>query len=294
MTLDLDSLRCFEAAATLLNFRLAAQRVALSPAAFSDRIKGLEADLNTQLFHRTTRKVRLTFAGERLLPQARKVLSEADKCWAIAQDHDTPQPVDLRIGTRYELGMSWLTPNIHALEARCPGLTLHLSFGSSQALVEQVYAGAIHGAITSATFTRSQLTYIPLHPETYQWVAAPELAGVITLENIAAQVLIDIDERLPLFRYFRDHQRGPHPWRFAKYRYMGTISAIRHMVLAGDGVAVLPSYFVADDLKAGALLPLFSSRPLGEDFFRLVFRKDQRHLEELTQIAADLKAIPLR
>jgi hypothetical protein len=40
--MDIDSLRCFEAAATTLNFRAAAGRVHLSPAAFSDRLQRLE------------------------------------------------------------------------------------------------------------------------------------------------------------------------------------------------------------------------------------------------------------
>src|SRR2546423_1570208 len=40
--MDFDSLRSFEAAATTLNFRAAADRVHLSPAAFSDRIQRLE------------------------------------------------------------------------------------------------------------------------------------------------------------------------------------------------------------------------------------------------------------
>ena len=45
MTLDLTSLQCFVAAATLLNFRAAASRVALSPAAFTERIRRLEEEI---------------------------------------------------------------------------------------------------------------------------------------------------------------------------------------------------------------------------------------------------------
>ena len=44
--------------------------VALTPAAFGQRIKQLEEQLGTSLFHRTTRSVRLTESGLALLPAA--------------------------------------------------------------------------------------------------------------------------------------------------------------------------------------------------------------------------------
>ena len=78
--LDLESLRCFEAAAVRLSFRAAANQVGLSPAAFSERIRRLEDELGVSLFARTTRRVKLTPAGERLLPQARKALTETQRC----------------------------------------------------------------------------------------------------------------------------------------------------------------------------------------------------------------------
>lgn len=54
--MDLESLRCFAAAAATLNFRAAARRVALSPGAFSDRLRRLEEELGVPLFVRTTRR----------------------------------------------------------------------------------------------------------------------------------------------------------------------------------------------------------------------------------------------
>ena len=105
MSLDLDSLRCFEAAATTLSFRAAASRIGLSPAAFSDRIRRLEDQLQVRLFDRTTRRVALTAAGQRLLPQSRRTLAEAALCGPAARDQSKELPVELVVGTRYELGL---------------------------------------------------------------------------------------------------------------------------------------------------------------------------------------------
>src|SRR5260370_39207314 len=65
---DLESLRCFEAAARRLGFAAAAREVRLSPPAFSERIRRLEEQLGTALFQPRARRGTLTAAGSPLLP----------------------------------------------------------------------------------------------------------------------------------------------------------------------------------------------------------------------------------
>src|SRR5262245_27146102 len=118
--MDLDSLRCFDAAATTLDFRAAAGRVHLSPAAFSDRMQRLEELLGVELFVRTTRQVALSEAGRRLLPLAREVLLGAARLAAASCRGSEAAPYELYIGTRYELGLSWLCPALSTLGRRHP------------------------------------------------------------------------------------------------------------------------------------------------------------------------------
>src|SRR5262245_16854594 len=101
---DLDSLRCFEAAAQHLHFRSAARSLHLSPTAFSERIRRLEESFDRQLFDRTTRRVALTAAGLKLLPQARRCLDEARRCTLIVADASAALSFELVLGTRFELG----------------------------------------------------------------------------------------------------------------------------------------------------------------------------------------------
>ena len=126
---DLESLRCFDAVARHLNFRAAAAEVALSPAAFSDRMRRLEEQLGVPLLSRTTRRVSLTEAGQKLLPQARRCLAEARQCVDVMRGTAVAPPFELRIGTRFELGLSWLVPALPALEKEQPSRSLQLTFG---------------------------------------------------------------------------------------------------------------------------------------------------------------------
>lgn len=79
--LDLRALRYFVAAAEELHFTRAAARLFIAQQALSRDIARLERELGTQLFVRTTRRVALTPAGERLLVRARELLALHDATW---------------------------------------------------------------------------------------------------------------------------------------------------------------------------------------------------------------------
>lgn len=293
---DLESLRCFEAAARHLSFRIAAREVALSPPAFSDRIRRLEEDLGVELFARTTRRITLTEPGSRLLPHARGVLAEARACVrAVAGEGSAP--VELTVGTRFELGLSWLTPSLDELSRRAPWRTLHLVFGDSPELLERTLKGSIDATVTSARLSWARFRYALLHEEKYVFVASRALLGEARLddaERAADHVLIDASDDLPLFRYFRDASPAAETWAFRGVEKLGAIGAIRVRVLAGAGVAVLPRYLVERDIAAGTLMAVMPERGLLSDHFRLVWRDGHPRAAELQELAAELREIPLR
>ncbi len=294
---DLESLRCFDAAATHLSFRIAAQAVALSPAAFGDRIKRLEQQLDTSLFARTTRRVALTPAGMRLLPQARRVLDEAARCTRVVHEQEIAVPFAVSVGTRFELGLSWLTPGLPTLQARRPERTVHLVFGDSPELLARVRNGVVDCAVTSARLTAGELSYEKLHDEEYVFVAATKRIRrdpLARADHAPRHVLIDAAPDLPLFRYFLDALRTRDVWSFAKVEYLGTIAAIRLRVLQGAGVAVLPRYFVAADLHARRLVRLMPGVELQRDAFRLVWRTGHPREASLRELASDLTRLPVR
>jgi DNA-binding transcriptional LysR family regulator len=79
MNLELRHLRYFLAVAEELHFTRAAERLYMGQPALSARIREIERAVGTPLFRRTTRRVRLTPAGEALLPHARAALEAADR-----------------------------------------------------------------------------------------------------------------------------------------------------------------------------------------------------------------------
>lgn len=293
---DLESLRCFEAAATHLSFRVGASAVALSPAAFGDRIKRLEEQLGAPLFVRTTRRVALTPAGHRLLVQARRVLAEAERCLQVVSDEATAIPFELTLGTRFELGLSWLTPALRPLQAHRPERRLHLVFSDSGDLLTRTRNGLLDAVVTSTRLTTGGLTYAHLHDEDYAFVGSSALLGRTPLtrrEHAAQHVLLDASPDLPLFRYFLDAVARTETWSFARHEYLGTIGAIRLRLLQGAGVAVLPRYFIERDLRARRLVRILPRTQLQRDAFRLVWRAGHAREPDLRLLAGELAQLPL-
>ncbi|MBX7099047.1 MAG: LysR family transcriptional regulator [Myxococcaceae bacterium] len=292
---DLESLRCFEAGASRLNFRAASKQVALSPAAFSDRIRRLEEQVGTPLFTRSTRRVALTEAGHALWPRAREALEAARLCLSPAAPDTTPYA--LTVSTRFELGLSWLLPALKVLEVKVPHRTLHLHFADSPEMLQALRNGLVDCAISSVRIAESNIRYATLHEEDYALVASPALLKAHPLrepEDAAALRLLDISGDLPLFRYFLDARPPGERWLFESVQYLGTITAVRHRALEGDGVAVLPRYFVRSQVKAGELKVLFPSLALRTDAFRLIWRAGHPREAQLEALGAELRALPIR
>jgi DNA-binding transcriptional LysR family regulator len=294
---SLDSLRCFVEAARLLNFRAAARAVALTPAALGQRIAQLEAQIGRPLFHRTTRRVTLSEAGLALLGHAQTAIAAAEACLRAGRGETGPPPQDLVLGTRHELGMSWVVPMLPLVRRRHPQLTIHLYFGSGSDLLIRVRTGEVHCAVGSMRIDDPKLDAVRLHREDYVFVGRPALLQRTPLRrpaDAANHTLLDERPALPLYAYWRDSAGGRDRLAFGRFVSLGTIAAIRAAVLAGDGVAVLPRYLIEADLAAGRLMPILPRVQPLHDFFRLIFRSDDPRRSLYQAVATTMVSQPLR
>lgn len=293
---SVDSLRCFVAAAKFLNFRAASRAVALTPAAFGQRIKQLEVQLGAQLFVRTTRTVRLSTAGLALLPAAQRALAAMEECTrSIGSAAEFP-PMEIVLGTRHELGLSWILPQIDRLKKELPSLEIHLYFGSGPDLVNRVRGMQLDCAVTSTRLADPKLEGLRLHREDYVFVGTPELLRRVPFtkpEDAASHTLVEVGDDLPLFRYWRDSPRGM-PLSFAKLSRMGTIEAVRQRLLAGAGVGVVPKYLVEKDLEDKRLKIILPKVVPLHDYFRLVIRADDARRSVFDALARSMATFPLR
>ncbi len=294
---SLDGLKCFCEAARLLNFRAAARAVNLTPAALGQRIKQLEDQVGEKLFHRTTRSVVLTEAGLALVPYAHRALKAAEDCLWAGQGELGAPPMELVLGSRHELALSWVVPLLANLREVHPSMTFHLYIGSGSDLTNRVRSLDIDCAIASSRLTDPKLDSIRLHREDYVFVGQTELLKKNPLkkvEHASNHAIIDTTEAMPLFRYWRNAPGGMDSMQFNEVIRMGAIAAIRELVLRGNGVAVLPQYYVNADLKEGRLKKIMPSVKALSDHFRLIFRADDPRRSVYESISQTLMQHPLQ
>ncbi len=294
---SIDSLLCFSEAARSQSFRAAARSVGLTPAAVGQRIRLLEEQLGEQLFHRTTRKIVLTQAGISFLGHARETIAAAERAVRAARGEMDDAPIELTVGTRHELGMSWVLPMLPTLRAAHPGLSVHLYFGSSADLLIRVRTLEVDCAIGSMRVSDPRIDSVRLHREDYVLVGGTKLLKEIPFrrpEDAGKHTLMDMHAELPLFSYWRDAPQGSSQLNFARLMLMGTTAAIRELVIQGEGIAVLPLYLVAQDLKANRLKRLLPKVELASDYFRLFFRAGDPKRALYTAIAETMLGVPLR
>ncbi|GAA1161407.1 LysR family transcriptional regulator [Kribbella jejuensis] len=102
--MEVRQLEFFVAVAEELHFGRAAERLHIGQPAVSQHVARLERELGVQLFDRTTRRVRLTGAGRRLLPEAHATLTAFGRLRAAVAEPAGDITGRLRIGTSEGLG----------------------------------------------------------------------------------------------------------------------------------------------------------------------------------------------
>ena len=101
MTMELEDLRVFLAAAEHGSFGRAAGALGLAQPSVSNRIAALERRLGRSLFTRSTRGATLTPAGERLVPYARRARQHVDEAVAAARSAHHRPPIRLLLSASY-------------------------------------------------------------------------------------------------------------------------------------------------------------------------------------------------
>lgn len=141
--MDLRQLEFFLAVAEELHFGRAADRLHVVQPSVSQQIQRLERSLGVKLFDRTSRQVRLTVAGARLVPEARGILSAIDRAAAAVRDD---RGHVLRLGTADVLGER-LDVLLELFARRVPDARMSLVQVTPRERLERVRDGALDAAL---------------------------------------------------------------------------------------------------------------------------------------------------
>lgn len=116
-------------------------------------VKRLEESFGEPLFRRTSRGVRLTPLGERLLPHAEALERVTEGVKQLAADARDLQAARLRIAASTTIALYWLPPRLARFCEDHPSATLVVHTRNSRAAIEELAAGEVDLALVEAPAT---------------------------------------------------------------------------------------------------------------------------------------------
>jgi len=250
---DFEAMAIFAKVVELRSFAGAAQELSLSKASVSKAVSRLEERLGTRLFNRTSRRLAMTDAGQRLSERAARLLAdgEAAETEALAQSL-TPRGL-VRFAVPMTFGVKKIAPLLPAFLEQYPevAIDLHMSDATVDLIGEGFDLALRIARLPDSSLVARRLCAMPRYT-----VAAPS--------------------------YLQPHGRPTHPMHLAEhkcfgYAYLSTAGvwhytnaageqasvrpagqlrvnngeALLPAVLAGLGIADLPDFIVADAIASG-------------------------------------------
>jgi DNA-binding transcriptional LysR family regulator len=159
--MELRQLRYFVTVAEELHFGKAAERLNIVQPAVSQQVARLERELGLALLDRSSRHVRLTGDGERMLPEARAVLAAVDRATDVAAKLASGSSGRLRIGTaagqreRLERGLK-------VLRELGPDVDIKVSSGTAAEHVDAIRTGELDVALVRGEVTAADVRTVEL------------------------------------------------------------------------------------------------------------------------------------
>lgn len=253
--MDLHQLKVFREAARSGGFTRASDQLHLSQSTVSLHIKRLEEELGAPLFRRTKRRVQLNHAGERLLPFVERIFQELQNADSAVREMSSVERGTVRIGSGATT-VTYLLPRIlRGFQRRYPEVELIVTTGSTESLLQGVEQQTLDIAVVMppqkassqveiVPVLREELVYVIAadHPLAQRHAVEPaDLAGPPFISYLHDSVMQRLLER-------QLAAMGAMPRVTME---MENIEAIKALVRAGLGAAILPLCSVAGAQGAG-------------------------------------------
>ena len=264
MMLDrLTGLEVFGKVTATGSLSAAGRALGLSQTMVTKHIAALETRLGVKLFHRTTRRLSLTEEGRRYLEASERILADMEAAdAAVTADRFEPRGV-LRLNAPVAFGVRQIAPLLLEFAQRYPGVDVELGLNDRTVdLAEEGWDLVIRiGTLGDSSLIARRLarcstlvcaapSYLAKHgtPHSVASLAGHNCLGY-TLSRLAgagrwtfganADVAVDVSGNLR-------SNNG---------------EALRAAAIAGQGLIYQPTFFVADDLRAGTLVAVTLDHP---------------------------------
>ena len=254
---SLTALRSFEAAARHKSFRRAAEELGITQSAVSHQIAALEDALKVALFRRVSRGMVLTDAGAQFYPYLRDGFDRIAQGASLVSRAELGG--DLTVQVYVTVAVRWLVPRIHHFQARHPGILVRFHTRDFHWEFDPAFADI--GMISTLKPDNPDLAYTHLFDAKLVPVCTPGIAqagmGMRQPADLVNHALLQVYTAVEDWHVWLDAAGIPQLKGRAAAKYDSYLLAIE-AAIDGQGVALVPHFLAAPDIKSGRLVQPFA------------------------------------
>jgi DNA-binding transcriptional LysR family regulator len=261
-------------------FHAAAERLNTTQSAVSGRVRELENSTGMTLFQRHGRRMELTVHGRELVKRLEPLLHQIEDV-VVSLDNPTAATGTIRIGVGEVVALSWLGDFLSKIKRLMPNVVYEIEINLNVIARQKLETGKLDLAIVAGPFDENRIAKIPVGYARFIWVMSPALAATCPREVEVSELF----ERFPVWSLPRPATLFPATHAAlkqigAKATDVNTCdyqSALRQVIVAGGGLALLPEDLVAGDLASGRLVRLGPEVNAEDIEFFVAWHTDQEH-----------------
>lgn len=264
----------------LKGFGKAAARCFVSQPTLSGQLKKLEEELGVTLMERSTRSVKFTEAGERVVNQARQMLAGAQKIKTVASEFEDPLAGDFHLGLIPTIGPFLLPKIVTALHSEFPQMRLFLHELQTDVLIDRLLSGQLDAAVLAKLDWHRSLAEWHLYHEPFL-LALPATHPLARAKKSLPKSVLDGESVLMLEdgHCLRDQAIGVcfAAGAHEDNRYQATsMDTLLHMISVGHGMTLVPE-MAEHQLVNGVVLKRFKKPEPSREVVLVGRQKGSRH-----------------
>ncbi|MER9655503.1 LysR family transcriptional regulator [Mesorhizobium sp. M0152] len=287
--INLNRLAYFSTVIDAGSFTRAAQRLGITKAVVSQQVARLEAELQTTLVVRTTRRLEPTEAGRLLHARCVMILRDVEEAVAEVGEGNTEVAGVLRVSASNDYGAIVVAPIAARFRQKFPACGVELSI--SDAIIDLI-GSKMDLSIRVGWLEDSSLQARRIGTFRQILVASRDFAAKVTMDQPE-----DISS-LPLVA--NSGLRKPFTWSFTRGDFerrtvtmgetfsINSTPAVLEATLAGGGLAVLPDYLAADYLSKGRLVHMLPDWALPSGGIHVVYPPGRFRPQKVTRFVSML------
>ena len=289
----LDQLQTFAHVVDLGSFSAAAARLGLTQPAVSLQVRQLERRLGVRLIERVGRRATATAAGEELLEHAKRIDETVSAALDGMASHASGALGRVRIGTGATACIYLLPPLLRDLRRRLPTLEITVRTGNTADFLRDLDENTLDVGFVTLPASGRMLEVTPVMEDEFVAIAAADdapLPETLTPERLAERPLVLYEAggntRRVVDDWFAQDGIAPTP-----VMDLGSVEAIKQLVGAGLGCAVLPGTAVRDAGGPGSPIVSRSLTPKLSRTLALIVRRDKILTRGLREVMGALQGL---